>query len=91
MHAGVPTILNVAGLSPLLGEASFERLHSCSCSALFFDLALCLVVSDSDMCALIDRSSRLVEPYNTLSLSRASSTSGTVRLFLVILVFALGV
>ena len=29
----------------LLGEASFERLHSCSCFLFFFDLALCLVVS----------------------------------------------
>ena len=62
----------------LLGEASSERLHSCSCFLFFFELALCLVGQrarlDSDMCARIHRSSCLVEP--CCSLSRASRTSG---------------
>ena len=51
LHAGVSTIVNSAisllcfAAVFLLGEASFERLHSCSCFLFFFDLALCLVVS----------------------------------------------
>ena len=60
LHTSVPTLLNSAYGTC---EASSEYLYFCSC--LSFDLASCL---DSDMCALIDRSTRLVERCSSLVL-----------------------
>ena len=63
----------------LLGEASFERLHSCSCFLFFFELALCLVVSrhaSTLTCAQGSTGLHVWWSLSALSLSRASRTSG---------------
>ena len=85
--AGVPTSLNSVATS---FEASCERLLSGSTALLSdFDLASCLVVSGHSstqtLCALIDRSSCLVEPSNLSHLKLVCSRSATLDLAIALL------